>query len=132
MAESRSRPMSMRARAADLAWDGRGATAIERLVDSGLRLNESRSESELHDFLIDEVTELSGAQRVLLVLDTDDGLRLAGSMLPPGESAARVLTAIEPWLVETRRTRSASLRHGPDGAEPTDQRSCRVQAQHAR
>ena len=81
MAESRSRPMSMRARAA---------------------------------------------------LDTDDGLRLAGSMMPPGEGAAGVLNAIEPWLVETRRTRSASMRHGPDGAEPTDQRSCRVQAQHAR
>ena len=44
---------------------------FERLVDSGLRLNELRTERELHDFLIDKATELSGAQRVLLVLGID-------------------------------------------------------------
>ena len=44
------------------------ADPFKRLVDSGLRLNQLRSEAALHDFLIDEVTELSGAERVLLVL----------------------------------------------------------------
>ncbi|HYN61350.1 MAG TPA: hypothetical protein VET87_17670, partial [Rubrivivax sp.] len=37
------------------------ADPFKRLVDSGLRLNQLRSEAALHDFLIDEVTELSGA-----------------------------------------------------------------------
>ena len=55
---------------------------FERLVDTGLRLNELRSAAELHEFLIDEATELSGAERVLLVLEIAAGpaaRRLAGS-----------------------------------------------------
>ena len=54
---------------------------FERLVDTGLRLNELRSADELHEFLIDEATELSGAERVLLVLESPQGLpwRVAGS-----------------------------------------------------
>jgi len=115
MAESRSRRANTNLR-----------EPIVRLVDSGLRLSELRSEKALFDFLIDEATELSGAQRVLLVLDSDDGLHLAGSVLPHGESAVGLLTAIEPWLAETRRTRTASLRHGPEGVEPTAQRSCLI------
>jgi len=122
MAESRSRPLSMHALRADTNL----REPVERLVYSGLRLYELGSESELHEFLIDEATELSGAQRVLLVLDTDDGLRIVGSMLPHGEDAAGLLSAIGPWLAETRRTRAVSLRHGPDGAEPAAQRSCLI------
>ncbi|MEO6746610.1 MAG: GAF domain-containing protein, partial [Caldimonas sp.] len=99
---------------------------FERLVNIGLRLNELRSERELHAFLIDKALELSGAQRVLLVLDTDHGLRIAGSMLPRGEDPVELLNAVEAWLVESRRTRSASLRHGPHGAAAIDQRSCLV------
>jgi len=99
---------------------------FERLVDTGLRLNELRGERELHQFLIAAATELSGAQRVLLVLDTDHDLRIAGSMMPGGEESADLLNAVEGWLVETRRTQSASLRHGPDGAAAIDQRSCVV------
>ncbi|MGO4392944.1 GAF domain-containing protein [Variovorax sp. M-6] len=122
MAESRSRPLSMQALRA--GTDLR--EPFERVVDSGLRLNALCSESELHRTLIDEAAELSGAQRVLLVLDTDGGPRVAGSMLPRGEDAAGLLAAIEPWLGETRRTRTASLRHGPEGAAPALQRSCLI------
>jgi tetratricopeptide (TPR) repeat protein len=46
---------------------------FERLADTGLRLNELRSSEELQEFLIDEATELSGGERVLLVLETPDG-----------------------------------------------------------
>ncbi len=42
----------------------------ERLVDTGLRLNEQTDSAALHAFLIDEVAELLGARRVLLVLET--------------------------------------------------------------
>lgn len=122
MARSRSRPLLMRA----LRADTHRREPFERLVYSGLRLNELHRESELHEFLIDEAIELSGAQRVLLVLDSDDGPRIVASMLPQGEDAAGLLSAIGPWLAETRRTRAVSLRHGPDGAEPAAQRSCLI------
>ena len=99
---------------------------FERLVDTGLRLNEIKSEAELCECLVDEVTELSGADRVLLVLDAAGQGRIAGSLLPRGESDAALLAAITPWLAEARRTRATSLRHGPEGAEPIGQRSCLV------
>ncbi len=69
---------------------------FERLVDTGLRLNELRSVAELHEFLIDEATELSGAERVLLVLETADGLQLAGSLVPRGEDATALLRKVTP------------------------------------
>ena len=47
-------------------------------------------------------------------------------MLPKGEDADGLLSAIRPWLSETRRSRAASLRHGPDGAESRAQRSCLI------
>ena len=67
-----------------------------------------------------------GAQRVLLVLETPAGLRIAGSLLPRNEKPLPLLHAITPWLESARRTRSSSLRHGPAGAEPIAQRSCLV------
>ncbi|HRP27445.1 MAG TPA: GAF domain-containing protein [Burkholderiaceae bacterium] len=91
---------------------------FERLADAGLRMNELRSAGALQDFLIDEATELCGAERVLLVLEGEDGARrIAGSELPPGERADVLLAAI---------TRCAVLRHGPAGADEADQRSCLV------
>jgi len=99
---------------------------FERLADTGLRMNELRSAAELQEFLIEEATELSGADRVLLVLDGDGGLHIAGAQLPAGESAESLLAAITPWLDEARRTRAARLRHGPEGADELDQRSCLI------
>ena len=111
---------------AHLAGETNLKEPFERLVDTGLRLNELKSEAELHEFLVDEVTELSGAERVLLVLDAMEGPQIAGSLMPQGESEAELLGAVTPWLDEARRHRSAMLRHGPDGVEPIDQRSCLV------
>ncbi|HRI17048.1 MAG TPA: GAF domain-containing protein, partial [Burkholderiaceae bacterium] len=39
---------------------------------------------------------------------------------------AGLLAAITPWLEEARTTRAVTLRHGPEGAEAVDQRSCLV------
>ncbi|MBT2325571.1 response regulator [Variovorax paradoxus] len=89
-------------------------------------MGELGSAVEVHDFLIDATARLSGAQRVLLVLDDEAGLCSAGAMLPAAEGAAALLCAITPWLIETRRTRKASLRHGPDGADAAAQRSCLI------
>jgi signal transduction histidine kinase/tetratricopeptide (TPR) repeat protein len=99
---------------------------FKRLVDTGTRLNELRSEAALHAFLIDEITELTGAERVLLVLDAAAGRRIAGAQLPAGEDAATLLQAITPWLHEAGRSRAVSLRHGPAGVPAVDQRSCLV------
>ena len=100
--------------------------SVERLVDSGVRMNGMASVTELQEFLLDEVAELLGARRVLLVLDHAGSERIAGEHLPPGETAAALDAAIAPWLVQARQERSTRLRHGPDGADAIDQRSCLV------
>jgi hypothetical protein len=113
-------------RAAHLAGKADLRAPFERLVDTGVRLNELRSAEELQEFLVDEVTELSGAERVLLVLETPDGMRVAGSLLPAGEDASTLLYAVTPWLDEARRTRASTLRHEPENADSLDQRSSLV------
>ena len=124
--EARARSLSDARRLAHLAIASDPGEPFKRLVDTGTRLNELRSDAALHEFLIDEITELSGAERVLLILETDGERRVAGAQLPAGEQAADLLRAITPWLDEARRTRAVSLRHGPDGADAVDQRSCLV------
>ncbi|MBI5722085.1 MAG: response regulator [Burkholderiales bacterium] len=103
--------------------------SIERLVDTGLRLNEQADSAALHTFLIEEVAELLGARRVLLVLEADqtaDAPHIAGAQVPEGETPQALLQAITPWLDEARRTHATTLRHGPEGADEIDQRSCLV------
>ncbi len=96
---------------------------FERLADTGLRLNELRSAADLHEFLIDEATELSGGERVLLVLETRQGLQLAGSLLPQGEDAATLLASLLPDLDQVQRTRTTRLDYTPERAQELDQRS---------
>jgi GAF domain-containing protein/CheY-like chemotaxis protein len=122
--DARKRRLSPQRRMAHLAGEANLREPFERLVDAGLRLNELRSAAELHEFLLDEATELSGAERVLLVLETAQGLELAGSLVPRGEDARSMLHDIAPALAEVRRTRAVSLTHGPEGASELDQRSC--------
>jgi hypothetical protein len=63
------RKLPRKRREAHLAGKANLSESFERLVDTGLRLNEIKTEKELHEFLVDEVTELSGAERVLLILE---------------------------------------------------------------
>jgi GAF domain-containing protein/CheY-like chemotaxis protein len=126
LAEGRRRRMAPARYLAHLSARTQLREPFERLVDTGVRLNQLHSAEALHEFLVEEATELSGAERVLLVLQHDDALRVAASTLPPGEDVTPLLHAVTPWLDEARHTRLASLRHGPDGAEPVDQRSCLV------
>ena len=99
---------------------------FQRMVDTGMRLNEMRNADTLIEFLVDEITELVGAQRVMLVLEAPEGLHIAGALLPHGEEQAALLHAVTPWLLEARSARTFSLRHGPEGADSIDQRSCLV------
>jgi len=99
---------------------------FERLVNTGLRLHALQGLDAFYALVTDEAVALSGAQRVLLVLETAEGLRLAGSLLPRGEDDATLLQAVTPRLAEAGRTRAARLRHGPEGAAHAEQRSCVV------
>jgi tetratricopeptide (TPR) repeat protein len=121
--DARKRRLSPEKRAAHLVGETSLREPFERLVDTGLRLNELRSAAELHEFLIDEATELPGAERVLLVLETPEGLQLAGSLVPPGEDAPALLREITPALLDVRRSRAVSLAYTPDGADELEQRS---------
>ena len=123
---ARKRRLPAKRAAAHLAGRADLRAPFERLVDTGVRLNELRSAEELHEFLVDEVTELSGAERVLLVLESAGSLRVAGSLVPVGEDASVLLHSVTPWLEDARRARVATLRHLPEGANPLDQRSSLV------
>ena len=96
---------------------------FERLADTGLRLNEIRGVQELQEFLIEEATELCGAERVLLVVEKGGQLALAGSLVPRGEDANALMQGIVADLEGARRTRGASLAHEPAGAPALEQRS---------
>ncbi|MFZ2653172.1 MAG: GAF domain-containing protein, partial [Burkholderiaceae bacterium] len=126
LADARERRLAPVQREAHLAGEANLGEPFERLVDTGVRLNELRSATELHEFLIDEAIELTGAERVLLVLEERGEFVLAGSLVPPGETAQELLRRVTPWLAQMRRTRAVSLRHGPDGAPAIDQRSCLI------
>ena len=121
--DARRRRLSPQRRSAHLMGEANLREPFERLVDTGLRLNELRSAAELHEFLIDEATELSGAERVLLVLDTPQGLQLAGSLVPRGDDAQALLHDVTPALMDVRRTRVVSLTYSPEGASELDPRS---------
>jgi signal transduction histidine kinase/ActR/RegA family two-component response regulator/tetratricopeptide (TPR) repeat protein len=123
---SRRRGLPRSRWAAHLSGRGSLRAPFERLVECGLRLNELSDETQLCEFVIDELAELTGAERALLLLEAGAGLVPAGTLLPRGEDAAVLQQAIGPWLSEARLTRSAQLRHGPAGAAVIDQRSCLV------
>ncbi len=103
-----------------------GGELFKRLVQTGVRMSELRSANELQEFLIGEITEISGAQRALVLLETSGDLQIAGALVPAGEDAPGLLRAITPWLDEARRTRAVRLRYGPEDADQADQRSCLV------
>jgi signal transduction histidine kinase/CheY-like chemotaxis protein/tetratricopeptide (TPR) repeat protein len=106
------------------------AESVQRMVDTGLRLNEQPTAAALHEVLIEEVAELLGARRALLALPAaDEALAIASAQVPADESVESLLTTVRPWLDEALRTRAVTLRHGPplgEGIEAIDQRSCLV------
>ncbi len=78
-------------RLAHLAIESDLREPFERLADSGLRLNALRNVEEIHTFVVEEATELSGGERVLLILEADGEQRIAHALLPPGEDAEALL-----------------------------------------
>ena len=100
--------------------------ALTWWVELGVRLNSERRPARLGKLIASEAKALLGAQRVLLLLDAADAPEIASANLPRGEDPAALLRAITPWLDQARDMRAAALRHGPEGADALNQRSCLV------
>ncbi len=101
--------------------------SMQRLAQAPLRLDKQRTEAGLCRVVVHEAAALLGAQRVLLVLQPDAATwQIAGARLPRGESAETLLDAVTPWLAQGRESGASCLRHGPEGVQRHEQRSCLV------
>lgn len=80
-----------------------------RLTDTSQRLNLLKEILEIQTFLVEEATELSGAERVMLILEAGKKLEVAESILPIGEEADKVLPSIKKHLASARLTRTVQL-----------------------
>jgi len=123
IAHARQRKLPREQREAHLTGTANLGEPFERLVDTGLRLNQLGSEAALREFLVEEATELTGAERVLLLMETPGGVEIGGAEVPRGEDPAAVVAAVGPWIDEARRTRAVGLHHAPARKQPIDQRS---------
>jgi hypothetical protein len=104
----RRRQYSAKRRGAHLAGEADLRAPFERLVDTGVRSTIAERRG-LREFLVDEITELSGAERVLLVLDAPEGTRVTCCSCP--RKTPVLLKAIAPWLDAARRTRVTAVRY---------------------
>jgi tetratricopeptide (TPR) repeat protein len=107
--DGRKRKLPRQRLFAHLAIESSLREPFQRLADTGLRLNSLHSLAEIQTFLVEEATELTGGERVALVLDKEDGMEVAESFLPRGEQAGKLLLSIEAQLQHARLTRTASL-----------------------
>jgi GAF domain-containing protein/CheY-like chemotaxis protein/tetratricopeptide (TPR) repeat protein len=82
---------------------------FERLAEISLQLNSLHTIEEMQTFLVEEATELSGGERVMLILEKDGKLEVAHSLVPRGEEAGKVLASINKHLTQARLTRTAQL-----------------------
>ncbi|HSL31384.1 MAG TPA: GAF domain-containing protein [Anaerolineales bacterium] len=82
---------------------------FKRLAESSLRLNALRSLDELQTFLVEEATELSGGERVILIREQDGNLKVAESFLPRGEKPEKVFASIKRHIGSARTSRAVQL-----------------------
>ena len=82
---------------------------FNRLAETSLRLNTLKSFAEIQTFLVEEATELSGGERVMLILEKDEKLEVAHSILPRGEKPSDVLMSVKKHLNQARLSRSVQL-----------------------
>ncbi|HLA08539.1 MAG TPA: hypothetical protein VJ022_13915, partial [Anaerolineales bacterium] len=78
---------------------------FKRLADTGLRLNALHTVAEIQTFLVEEATELSGGERVVLIQEKNGKRAVTDSILPRGEEAQKVLRSIDSHLNQARLTR---------------------------
>jgi signal transduction histidine kinase/CheY-like chemotaxis protein len=118
---------------------GRLNDVFRRLLEVGTRLNAQRDPASLPDVIVEEVSELTGAERLALVLlDAQGNCRAAKVRLPapfyPAMSGTEqapldpniFLVEIEPWLKESAITRQGFVRQINPNGGLTEQRSVLV------
>ena len=115
LAEGRRRGLPRARTLAHLSAHTQLREPFERLVDTGVRLNQLHSAAELHEFLVEEATELSGAERVLLVLADGDELRHRRLAAAAGRGRRGAAAGHPPWLDEARHTRAGAPAPRPRG-----------------
>lgn len=106
-----------------LAIESNVREPFRRLTETGLRLNTLRTVADIQTFLVEEATELSGGERVLLILEHDGKRKVVQSLLPFGEDQAKILRSIAPFLDLACSSRMVQLIHTPPKATPLKQRS---------
>jgi PAS domain S-box-containing protein len=118
---------------------GRLEDVFTRLLDAGVRLNAERDPARLPDEIIAQVDELTGAERIALVLLAEDGSRrlvrthlpsvpfavMAGREEAPPDPEA-FMAEIEPWLAEATPKRQGLVRWLNEQDPLTEQRSLLV------
>jgi GAF domain-containing protein len=123
LADRANRSLPRKRLLAHLAIESNVREPFQRLADTGLRLNALHTPREIQEFIVEEATEISGGERVLLVLDQDGQRSVSHSLVPKGESATDLIESIDAYLVATRQTGSVSLLHTPEKASELKQRS---------
>jgi len=105
---------------AHLAIESNLREPFKRLADTGLRLNALKTVSEIQTFLVEEATELSGGERVMLILEKDGKREVMESILPlpsyqsgkgyePAEDPKKILASLQKHLDQARLSRTAQL-----------------------
>ncbi|HXD11647.1 MAG TPA: GAF domain-containing protein, partial [Anaerolineales bacterium] len=93
---------------------------FKRLAYTSLRLNTLKTIREIQTFLVEEATELSGGERVMLILEKDGKREVMESILPlpsyfsgkgyePAEDPKKILASIQKYLEQARLTRTVQL-----------------------
>ena len=94
---------------------------FKRLIEIGVRMNTRRNTEELAPYIINEVVELTGAERAALFLLEED--QPTGLLLPAGESESEFVKKIQPLLKQITRSGQPVLRYVPEKASMLKQRS---------
>ncbi len=94
---------------AHLAIESSLREPFERLADTGLRLNTLHKLSEIRSFLVEEATELTGGERVVLIRELDGKREITEAALPRGEDPAKILRSINTHLDHARLSHTTNL-----------------------
>ena len=92
---------------------------LARMIEIGVRLNARREAGDLPGFILDEVVELTGAERAALFLLDDEGQRWVAAesaeqtLGVAGKPQGSWLDEIAPFLDEVAQKRVPILRHVP-------------------
>jgi GAF domain-containing protein/DNA-binding response OmpR family regulator/tetratricopeptide (TPR) repeat protein len=100
---------------------------FQRLAEISLELNQLKTVAEIQTFLLEEATELSGGERVILILDKDGKLEAVESLLPRREDPRKVLASIRKHIHQVHITRTAQL-IGPSRKLPISNQKSKIVA----